>query len=106
MFGQNCENTTTKKPETRSKVDFLFERHNVSSEKPARKICSSSVMDHRDSRNIRPQIIWPTANFRPQIAHLGPRNFRPEIISPTLSKHISTPVPKVKELSPVVSISS
>ena len=67
-------------------------------------VTSSSVLDHRDSWNIRSQIIWPTANFRPQTAHLGPRNFRPQTISPTPNKHISIPVPKVKELPPGVSI--
>ena len=61
-------------------------------------VTSSSVLGHWDIRNIRPQIIWPPANFRPQIAHLGPRNFRPQIISPTPNKHTSTTVPKVKEL--------
>ena len=60
-------------------------------------VTSSSVLDHWDTRNIRHQIVWPTANFRP---HLGPRNFRPQIISPTPHKHISTPVPKVKGVPP------
>ena len=38
MFEQNCENTAAKRPETRTKVDFLFERANILSKKPARKI--------------------------------------------------------------------
>ena len=29
IFEQNCEKTTAKKPETRPKVDFLFERANI-----------------------------------------------------------------------------
>ena len=29
LSGQNCENTTAKKSETRTKVDFLFERANI-----------------------------------------------------------------------------
>ena len=40
MFQQNFENTTAKKPETRTKVDFLFERVNILSKMPARKIGS------------------------------------------------------------------
>ena len=32
------------------------------------------------TRNIRPQIISPTANFRPQITHLGSQNFRPQLM--------------------------
>ena len=40
IFEQNCENTTGKKPETRTKVEFLFERVNISSKKPAHKIGS------------------------------------------------------------------
>ena len=38
IFEQNCEKTAAKKPETRTKVDFLFERANILSKKPARKI--------------------------------------------------------------------
>ena len=38
IFEQNCENTTAKKPETRTKVDFLFEKANILSKKPAFKI--------------------------------------------------------------------
>ena len=38
IFEQNCENTTAKKPETRIRVDFLIERANILSKKPARKI--------------------------------------------------------------------
>ena len=34
------ENTTAKKHERRRNVDFLFERANILSKKPARKICS------------------------------------------------------------------
>ena len=34
------------------------------------------------------------------MAHLGPRILRPQIISPTPNKHISSPVPKVKEFGP------
>ena len=40
MLEQNFEITTAKKPETRTKMDFLFERANILSEKPARKIGS------------------------------------------------------------------
>ena len=44
MFEQNCENTAAKKPETRTEVDFLFERALGKSQhfvkKPARKIGS------------------------------------------------------------------
>ena len=29
IFEQNCENTTDKKPGTRTKVDLLFERANI-----------------------------------------------------------------------------
>ena len=35
IAGQNCQ---PKKPKARTKVDFLFERANILSEKPARKI--------------------------------------------------------------------
>ena len=36
IYEQNCENTTAKKTE----VDFLFERANILSKMPARKIVS------------------------------------------------------------------
>ena len=35
---QKSQNTTAKKPEKMTKVNFLFERANILSEKPARKI--------------------------------------------------------------------
>ena len=40
IFEQNCKNTTAKKPETRTEADFLFERANILSKTPARKIGS------------------------------------------------------------------
>ena len=40
IFEQNRKNTTAKKPETRTKVDFLFERANILSKKRVRKIDS------------------------------------------------------------------
>ena len=42
IFERNCENTAAKKPETRTKVDFLFERANIVSKKPARRIGSKT----------------------------------------------------------------
>ena len=36
--GQNCENRTAIKPETKTKVDFLFDRANILSKRPVRKI--------------------------------------------------------------------
>ena len=38
IFEQNRENTTAKKPETKTEVDFSFERVNILSKKPACKI--------------------------------------------------------------------
>ena len=38
IFEQNCKNTTAKKPETKTKVDFLSERANILSKKSAGKI--------------------------------------------------------------------
>ena len=38
MFAQNCENTTAKNKETRTKVDFLFEKANILIKRPARKL--------------------------------------------------------------------
>ena len=37
IFGKNCENTAAKKPETRSKVNFLFETASILSKKSAHK---------------------------------------------------------------------
>ena len=50
------------------------------------------------ARNIRPRIISPTPNFRPQITHLGPRNFRLQIISPPQNcrLQISTSAPPLQ----------
>ena len=42
IFEQSCENTTAKKPETRTKVDSLFERATILSKKPARNIGSKA----------------------------------------------------------------
>ena len=40
IFEKNCKITTAKKPEAKTKVDFLFERANILSKQPARKIVS------------------------------------------------------------------
>ena len=41
IFGQNVKIQWPKKPETRTKVDFLFERANIFSRKLDRTICSA-----------------------------------------------------------------
>ena len=38
IFGRNCETATTKKPEARTKADFLFERASILSKKQLVKL--------------------------------------------------------------------
>ena len=51
-FGQNCETITAKKPETRTKVDFLFERANILSETPVRQIGTKSKKNQLFETNL------------------------------------------------------
>ena len=62
IIGQKYEITTAKKPETRTKADFLSERANILSKKPALKI--GSKYKKRPIFETNPDIhYWKIATF-------------------------------------------
>ena len=54
ILGQNGDNATGKKPETRINVDFLFERAIILPRKPARKIGSKLRKSQLFETNLDP----------------------------------------------------